>query len=177
MVTKSGPGGGGADHANAPDAAGDRPPSTERGPVNEAVAAYKRILQEILVNRPSGTRQRLATALGKNRSFISQITLAAYPVPIPRRHLPTIFEICHVPEEDRRRFLDAYRRAHPRYAVTPETAGARTRAITLPDLGETWRNNRLDALVTEFIAGLARLMASDQPEPGEDADPDRGGDP
>ena len=38
-----------------------------------AVADYKRILQEVLENRPAGTRLRLAEALGKNRSFISQI--------------------------------------------------------------------------------------------------------
>ena len=43
-------------------------------------------------NRPSGTRQRLAGALGKNRSFVSQIANPAYPVPIPVQHLETIFE-------------------------------------------------------------------------------------
>ena len=35
------------------------------------VADYKRILAKVLDNRPSGTRQKLATALGKNRSFVS----------------------------------------------------------------------------------------------------------
>ena len=48
---------------------------------------YKRILLRVLDLRPSGTRQRLADALGKNRSFVSQITNPAYPVPIPPRHL------------------------------------------------------------------------------------------
>ena len=41
---------------------------------SSAVADYKRILQQVLENRPAGTRLRLAEALGKNRSFISQIT-------------------------------------------------------------------------------------------------------
>ncbi len=42
--------------------------------MSEAVAAYKRMLAAIIERRPSGTRQRLATALAKNRSFVSQIT-------------------------------------------------------------------------------------------------------
>jgi hypothetical protein len=46
------------------------------------VAEYKRILQRVLENRPSGTRQRLATALGTNRSFVSQIANPAYTTPI-----------------------------------------------------------------------------------------------
>ena len=53
----------------------------------DAVAAYKRLLAAILERRPSGTRQRLAAALAKNRSFVSQITNPAYPTPIPASHL------------------------------------------------------------------------------------------
>ena len=40
----------------------------------DAVSAYKRMLLGVIDRRPSGTRQRLATALAKNRSFVSQIT-------------------------------------------------------------------------------------------------------
>src|SRR4029079_8563721 len=36
----------------------------------QAVALYKRLLADVIDGRPSGTRQRLAAALGKNRSFI-----------------------------------------------------------------------------------------------------------
>ena len=79
-----------------------------------AVTDYKNILRRVLENRPSGTRQRLSAALGKNRSFISQITNPSYAVPIPAPHLSTIFEICHFSAADRRAFLDAYARAHPR---------------------------------------------------------------
>ena len=62
----------------------DRPePATSE----EAVQRYKTILQHVIDNRPSGTRQRLAGALGKNRSFISQITSPAYATPIPARHV------------------------------------------------------------------------------------------
>src|ERR1700739_2747195 len=79
-----------------------------------AVAAYKRIFREVLDRRPSGMRLRLAHAMGKNRSFVSQISNPAYPVPIPVQHLSTIFEVCHFPAPARAAFLAAYARAHPR---------------------------------------------------------------
>ena len=82
-------------------------------PSEEAVVTYKAILKRVMDNRPSGTRQRLAGALGKNRSFISQITNPAYATPIPARHVETIFEICHFSPDDRQLFLEAYARAHP----------------------------------------------------------------
>src|SRR5215470_562195 len=78
------------------------------------VAAYKRVLQQVLDRRPSGMRQRLAEALGKNRSFISQISNPVYPTPIPAQHVERIFEICHFSKEEKKLFLAAYRRAHPR---------------------------------------------------------------
>src|SRR5258708_38972337 len=45
---------------------------------NSAVGDYKRILQQVLERRPAGTRQRLAERLGKNPSFLSQITNPKY---------------------------------------------------------------------------------------------------
>ena len=59
----------------------------QRGGSGDALVEYKRVLEEVLNNRPSGTRMRLATALGKNRSFISQISNPLYPTPIPAIHL------------------------------------------------------------------------------------------
>ena len=50
-----------------------------------AVADYKQILKKVLDGRPSGMRQRLAEAIGKNRSFVSQISNSAYQVPIQVR--------------------------------------------------------------------------------------------
>src|ERR1700746_20410 len=79
----------------------------------EPVAAYKSILQAVINNRPSGTRQRIASAIGKNRSFVSQITNPIYPTPIPAQHLETIFSICHFSAAERETFLQVYRRAHP----------------------------------------------------------------
>src|SRR5207248_7709395 len=60
------------------------------------VADYKVILRRVLDNRPSGTRLKLAAALGKNRSFVTQITNPAYLVPIPAKHVAIIFEVCHL---------------------------------------------------------------------------------
>ena len=113
----------------------------------------------VLENRPSGTRQRLAAALGKNRSFISQITNPSYSVPIPAPHLSTIFEICHFSREDRREFLEAYARAHPRRKEIPDGHPHRMRTITVsvPDLGDAKKNRALDEMLTDFARRLARL--------------------
>jgi hypothetical protein len=125
----------------------------------DAVAAYKRILQRVLENRPSGTRQRLAAALEKNRSFISQITNPAYAVPIPSAHLDTIFEICHFSAEEKKNFLDAYGKAHARrLKLVKETRRLRSHTLYLPDLGDEARNRQLEKLVATFITELVRLI-------------------
>ena len=124
----------------------------------EAVAEYKRILQRVLENRPSGTRQRLAAALEKNRSFISQITNPTYAVPIPAIHLETIFEICHFTAADRREFLAAYAEAHPRRLdLVRKPAGVRKLTLTVPDLGDARRNRVLDETIAEIARRLARF--------------------
>jgi hypothetical protein len=125
----------------------------------DPVAEYKKILQRVLENRPSGTRQRLAAALEKNRGFISQITNPAYAVPIPAVHLETIFEICHFPADDKKRFLEIYGRAHARrLKVIKETKRLRSHTIYLPDLGDGARNRQLEKLVATFITELIRLI-------------------
>lgn len=127
--------------------------------VGDAVADYKKVLQRVLDNRPSGTRGRLAQALGKNRSFISQITNPAYTTPIPAQHIETIFEICHFSPEERRVFLDGYARAHPRRAPSlREIRRLRQHVVHLPDLGDADKNRELDHLVGEFIQRLTKLM-------------------
>jgi hypothetical protein len=126
---------------------------------NAAVGEYKRILQRVLENRPSGTRQRLAAALEKNRSFISQITNPAYAVPIPSVHLDTIFEVCHFPLDEKRLFLEAYQRAHARrLKLVKGSKRLRSHTIYLPDLGDEGRNRELEKLVATFITQLIRLI-------------------
>jgi hypothetical protein len=125
-----------------------------------AVAEYKRILAEVLDRRPSGTRQRLAAALGKNRSFISQICSEAYATPIPQGHLDAIFEICHFSHVERTRFLAAYSRAHPRrpHVATAEPQRLKAHTIYLPDLGSNDANEKLHKLVTDFVREMARTL-------------------
>ena len=64
-------------------------------------------------------------ALGKHKSFVSQITNPAYTVPIPAGDLPIIFEICHLSPQEREGFLALYRAAHPERARRRRRAGPR----------------------------------------------------
>lgn len=126
----------------------------------DAVAAYKRVLQEVLDKRPSGTRQRLADALKRNRSFVTQIANPAYAVPIPARHVATIFGVCHFSPADRAAFLEAYHQAHPRSLVAvAERSRARHAHFMLPDFGDEEKNRAFDALLESFIEGVARLAS------------------
>jgi hypothetical protein len=128
----------------------------------DAVTAYKTVLKRIIDTRPSGTRHRLAIALGKNRSFISQIANPVYAVPIPVQHLETIFEICHFTAADRRDFLAAYAEAHPRrHDLAKKAAGTRKLTLTLPDLGSARRNRLLDEAVADFARRLTRFTEED----------------
>lgn len=126
------------------------------------VAAYKHILGDIIARRPSGTRQRLAAALGKNRSFVSQICNPAYAVPVPAAHLDVIFEICHFSSDERRQFLRAYLAAHPnRPALVHAKNKLKPRLVHLPDLGDEERNMRLQTLVGDFVRQITKLIEED----------------
>lgn len=125
---------------------------------DDPITAYKAILSDIIDLRPSGTRQRLAAALGKHRSFVTQITSPTYPTPLPARHLATIFQVCHFSQAEQERFLAAYQAAHP--GKLPETRGndgLRTLTIMVPDLGNERKNRQLDEAVEEFVVKLAAL--------------------
>lgn len=129
-----------------------------RGPP-EAVADYKGLLKAVLENRPSGMRLRLAEALGKNRSFVSQIANPAYPAPIPVRHVFLIFEICHFSAQERASFLAAYGRAHPgRIPGAPGGRHERKITLGLPDLGTAKRNQELETLIFDFVHRIAVLV-------------------
>jgi hypothetical protein len=121
-----------------------------------AVDVYKGMLRAVLDTRPSGTRQRLADALGKNRSFVSQIANPNYPVPIPAQHLQTIFDICHFSASERHGFIEVYRRAHPgRLESVRPRARERLVSLLVPDLHDTQKN----AAVDEFLGDVARRLA------------------
>ena len=128
-----------------------------------AVAEYKRIFKEVLDNRPSGMRLRLAHAMGKNRSFVSQISNPIYPVPIPVHHLNTIFEVCHFAPPTKVAFLKAYARAHPRrMGRLDEIPRERTIMLHLPDLGNSKRNALLDSLLQEFARRLIAILQDEK---------------
>lgn len=125
----------------------------------EAVAEYKGILAGVLDQRPSGTRQRLAAALAKNRSFISQISNPTYPTPIPANHIDVIFEICHFSPGEKKQFMDAYKRGHPkRFATHHDAQHLKAHTVYLPDLGDEARNEQLHSVVSDFVRQIARVM-------------------
>jgi hypothetical protein len=128
------------------------------------VEAYKTILRDILDQRPSGTRQRLATALGKNRSFVSQMCNPAHPVAIPAPHLEIIFEICHFPPSEKRAFLEAFGRAHPqRIRLARASPALRSLRLEVVDFGDEKKNRAFDDLVRDTTKRIARLIG----RPGE----------
>ena len=131
---------------------------------DDPVAAYKRLLKTYLDRRPSGTRQRIAQALGTHKSFVSQIANPAYRVPLPAQHVRTILRICHFSPEEERAFLAAYARAHP----SPEPLAApaptpRVLRIELPDLGDPVRQRKLAETIEELAERIIALARRDEP--------------
>ncbi|MBX9910399.1 MAG: hypothetical protein K2Z25_17000 [Beijerinckiaceae bacterium] len=138
-------------------------------PEPSPLAEYKAILRAVIENRPSGTRQRLAAALGKNRSFISQIISPSYATPVPVQHLETIFHLCHFAPPEREAFLCAYRAAHPGRLEVVETARPMRRLVVeLPDFGTPEMNARAERIVIDVARGLAALLpgAADDDDDG-----------
>ena len=126
------------------------------------VADYKRLLQGYIDRRPSGMRLKIAEALGKHKSFVSQITNPAYAIPVPARHLETIFRICHFSAEERETFLAAYAAAHPGrshgLAATREQAPpTRVLEIEVPTLADPERQRRLEELIREVTRRIAEF--------------------
>lgn len=128
-------------------------------PVDPRIAAYKRVLSQVLEQRPSGTRQRLADALGKHRSFITQIASPSYATPIPARHLDDIFAVCHFAPAERDAFLAAYRKAHRQSPKAPQRRALRPLRLSVPDLGDDRKNAALDRAIDEFVKKISALLA------------------
>lgn len=124
----------------------------------DAISAYKKILKDILDVRPSGTRQRLATAIGKNRSFVSQMANPNYAMPIPAQHLETMFELCHFSEMQRRLFLEHYHHAHSgKLRLASVRSPTRRLILDVPDFSDAERNSAFDALLDGVIKQVLRL--------------------
>jgi hypothetical protein len=126
------------------------------------VAEYKAILKAVLDNRPSGMRQKLAEAIGKNRSFVSQISNPAYQVPIPARHVTLIFDVCHFSPQERTAFLRTYAQAHPgRLGAASSARHDRKITLALPDLGGANKNQQLETLIFDFVHRLVLLLGEE----------------
>jgi hypothetical protein len=125
------------------------------------VETYKSLLRNVLDRRPSGTRQRLANAIGKNRSFVSQISNPAYPAPIPAAHIEIIFDVCHFAPAERQAFLEAFHRAHPN-RIKPRRGSHSLRVLKLEvaDFGDAATNREFDELVRETARRLSRMLQS-----------------
>jgi hypothetical protein len=125
------------------------------------IEAYKTVLRQALDQRPSGTRQRLATALGKNRSFISHMTSPWNSAPIPAPHLDLIFKICRFSAADKVSFLKSFNLAHPnRLKKHRESASLRSLKVEVVDFGDENRNRAFDQLIRDTARRFARLIAT-----------------
>jgi nitroreductase len=127
------------------------------------VAAYKRLLQEYIDRRPSGLRLKVAKAIGKHRSFVSQITNPIYPIPVPARHLEAIFRICHLAPEEKQAFLAAYEAAHPNHPRAEPRSPRKSREkriveIELPILDDPEMEREMDELLRQVARQIEKLV-------------------
>lgn len=138
----------------------------------ETIARYKSLLRSVIDRRPSGLRGRLAMALGKHKSFVSQITNPSYTVPIPAADLPIIFEICHLAPAEREQFLTLYREAHPdRMQRPPRPPNApHELRIALPEFATEATARDVEAMILDFAARTIRLAQRVEHAGGNDPD-------
>jgi len=132
---------------------------------DRAIVSYKRLLKSYLDRRPSGTRQRIATALGTHKSFVSQITSPNYRVPLPAQHVATIMKICHFSPEERRAFVEAYRKAHPSQLLMPEEgseADHQVVQIELPRFPNAKRQKEVADAIRDMATRMIALAQADE---------------
>ncbi len=131
----------------------------------EALRAYKTLLRELINQRPSGTRKRIAEALGTHRSFISQVTNPSLKVPLPAQHVEELFRVCHFSVEEKRQFLALYRQAHPdrpvRFADI-ETDDQHVIRIVVPPFKSARKRAEVEHLIREFAARIIDLSKNTQ---------------
>lgn len=140
---------------------------TEAGSKEALVAAYKGILQSYIDLRPSGVRLKIADAIGKHKSFVSQIANPNYPVPVPGRHVGTIMDICHFSPEERETFLAAYRAAHPNQSrkVKPAgrgAAGHHTLHVEVPNFGDARIQHEVEDAIREVARRIITIAQKDE---------------
>ena len=138
-----------------------------QGDGEAAIVAYKSLLKDYLDLRPSGIRQKLALAMGTHKSVISQGTNPNYRVPRPIQHVPAIMRICHFSGEERRRFIEAYERAHPGVSIEETSAPStmepthRFLQIEIPNLNDPEREAHLADAIQEMASIMISLARTD----------------
>jgi len=125
----------------------------------DPVKQYKARLSALIDKRPSGTRQRIADALGKHRSFVTQILSTAYATPLPAKHVPIIFSVCHFNAEEKRQFLEDYHAAHPekREEMEGDTV-LRHMSLMVLDFRDEEKNRQFDEAIADFAHRMAAIM-------------------
>jgi hypothetical protein len=126
----------------------------------ELIRAYKTFLKEAVEARPSGLRLRIASQIGKNKSFVSQITSPNYKTPLPEKYVDPILDAIHLTQKERDQFLHIYRRAHPRArARSSEPVHEETRVlrIELPKLESRRLESRIDQMIVQFARNLSDI--------------------
>ena len=124
----------------------------------ELIRTYKTILKDAVEARPSGLRLKIASQIGKNKSFVSQITSPNYKTPLPEKYVEPILDAIHLTKREREQFLDIYHRAHPRartHPAEPATGETRVLRIELPRLESQRQENKLDQLIVQFARNLS----------------------
>jgi hypothetical protein len=111
-------------------------------------------------------------ALGKHKSFVSQITNPSYTVPIPATDLTTIFEICHLAPAEREQFLALYREAHPERSQRPPRPlnAPHELRIALPQFQTEGTARDVEAMILDFAARAIRLAQRAEQTATNDAD-------
>ena len=145
-------------------------------PKPDAVAAYKTILRD-LDQRPSGTRQRLADALGKNRSLhLADHQSGLRGAGSGSASGDDISRSAISRRPSGASSSKAYRQAHPGrlVAVAEQAATARPAWSAVPDLGSEAKNRSLDRLLRTFAADISELVAEPDETPATQ-EPDRTG--
>jgi hypothetical protein len=128
-------------------------------PTVDPVKLYKARLSALIDKRPSGTRQRIADALGKHRSFVTQILSTAYATPLPAKHVPIIFSVCHFNTEEKRQFLADYHAAHPDKRDELENDMVlRHMSLMVIDFRDEEKNRQFDEAIAEFAHRMAAIM-------------------
>lgn len=123
----------------------------------ELIRAYKSFLKEAVEARPSGLRLRIASQIGKNKSFVSQITSPNYKTPLPEKYVEPILDAIHLTQKERERFLSIYRRAHPHarsHPTEPSPEEMRVVKVELPKLESRRLESRVDQMIAQFARNL-----------------------